>query len=140
MILYRATNRPESYAAGSCFSPDEETAEAYLDNPGFGGAEVIAVEVDPEKEAVLSLVDGRRGGYPYGRQARYAWNVLAEAIGEDEVEFLKENAQSLIHNAIDSAKIVGRLREANFEWVVYEDTFPAGAVTWVYLGEPVELE
>lgn len=123
-------------APGACFSTDEETAEAYTDNPGYGGSEIIQVDVEVDPDTVLSLLDGR--SLSSGRQARDAWSRLAEAVDQDEDE-LRADSEQVIHAAIDRASIRKRLANAGFEWVVYEDTFPPEAITWTYLGAAVRL-
>lgn len=132
VTLYRATDRTDSYASGCCFSADPDVAAAYTDNPGFGGATVIEVTVDVDRGEVLRLVDSD------GRKGRDAWSRLADALGADESE-IREECQQLIEQAIDSRRNRATLAAAGYQWVVYEDTYPVGAVTWVYLGEPVAL-
>lgn len=138
--MFRATDRTESFASGACFSPEREVAEAYTDDPGFGGSKIVAIEVDVDRDAVLGLLDGR--SLVAGRQARDAWERLAEALGveEDDVRELRADAENLIHNAVNSPRNRRKLFTAGFEWVVYEDTFPAGAVTWTYLGPLMAIE
>lgn len=144
VTLYRATDRVDSYGSGACFAADEEDAESYLDNPGFGGAELLEVEVRVDLDRVLSLVDGRRDGIPYGRQDRYAWQDLAEALDLDKhdqevIRDLKEEGESYLHGIVDSRKRRAQLHAAGYDWVVYQDSYPDDAVTWTYLGEPVKL-
>lgn len=136
VTLYKATDRTDSFGSGAAFAADEEDAEAYLDNPGYGGSDLIEVEIEINSDEVLSLVDGRRGGAPYGRKARDAWERLGDALNLDEEELveLKEDNQKLIEQAIDRKMIRSQLADAGYLWVVYEDTFPNGAVTWIYVG------
>jgi len=144
VTLYRATDRIDSYGSGACFAADEDVAEEYLDNPGFGGSTLLSIEVPVDPDRVLSLVDGRRNGVPYGHQARSAWSNLAEALGldaddEDVVHALREEGAHYIHGIIDSPRRRDELHEAGYDWVVYEDSFPESAVTWAYLGEDIDL-
>lgn len=150
VTLWRATDRVDSYASGSAFAADEEDAEAYLDNPGFGGATLLAVEVEFDPSRVLTLVGGSRDGIPYGQEARNAWRTLAEALGrankndeyenKEAVRTLIEHAEGYIHHVIDSRKNRDALNKNGYDWIVYQDSYPDGAVTWVYLGAPVALE
>jgi len=144
VTLYRATDRVDSYGSGACFAADEEDAESYLDNPGFGGATLLSVEFRVDLSRVLSLVDGRRDGLPYGRQARHAWYDLAEALGldaedQDVIDELKEEGDSYLHGIVDKQRRRAQLHAAGYDWVVLEDSYPNGAVTWTYLGERVVL-
>src|SRR5690606_20628870 len=45
VVLYRAADNPEA-ESGAHFSEREEDARAYMDNPGFGGANLYRFEVD----------------------------------------------------------------------------------------------
>ena len=73
---------------------------------------------------------------PYGRQAQDAWERLGAALnlGYEELRDLREDSQKLIEQAIDRRKIRTQLAAAGYLWVVYEDTYPRAAVTWVYVG------
>jgi hypothetical protein len=144
ITLYRAADDIGSYACGACFSPDRETAEAYLDNPGFGGDKVLTTRVDVDTERVLSLVDGYYNGLPYGRQSKRAWRDLADALGldaddNDVIEALIDEGETYVHGVIDSRKRRAQLHAAGYDWVVYQDSYPDGAITWVYLGAPVRV-
>jgi hypothetical protein len=136
VTLYKATDRTDSFGSGAAFAADEEDAEAYLDNPGYGGAELIEVEIETIPDEVLSLVNGRRNGAPHGRKARDAWERLGDALNLDDEALteLEEDNQKLIEQAIDQKKIRSQLADAGYLWVVYEDTFPDSAVTWIYVG------
>lgn len=131
VTLYRAADSSTA-ASGACFAADESDAATYLDNPGYGGASLHALTIAVESDAVLSLVDSRRNGVPHGRMATGAWTRLADAIGAD-VDALRDGNES-VERAIDGRRVRAALAAAGYEWVVYEDTFPAACVTWVYLG------
>jgi hypothetical protein len=138
-ILYRAAKTPTA-KAGACFTSDADDAAEYLDNPGYGGGTLYQVSIKVDAAEVLSLVDST------GRQHRDAWHVLAEALGiegDDEctaAQVLRGRTDGRIEDAIDGAKVRRQLASAGYVWVVYEDTFPAACVTWVYLGtEPLAL-
>lgn len=131
VTLYRAADGSAA-ASGACFAADESDAAAYLDNPGYGGASLHSLTVEVDSDAVLSLVDSRRAGVPHGRMASDAWTRLADAIGAD-IDALRDGNES-VERAIDGRRVRAALAAAGYEWVVYEDTFPAACVTWVYLG------
>lgn len=54
MRVYRAAESNDAYQ-GSSFALDFEAAKAYTSNPGFGGPDIFAVEVEG---GVLDLVEG----------------------------------------------------------------------------------
>lgn len=117
VTLYKATDRTDSFASGAAFAANEEDAEAYLDNPGYGGSELISVEVEVARDEILSLVAGQRNGVPHGHAARYAWDLLGEALGLDEegLRALRDTSGNLIEQAIDSRKIRSQLAAAERE-------------------------
>jgi hypothetical protein len=104
---------------------------------------LIVVEIEVGRDEILSLVDGRRNGAPHGREARYAWDTLGEALELDDQELqdLREDSQGLIEQAIDSRKTRTQLAANDYLWIVYEDSFPHDAVTWIYVGaETVQVQ
>lgn len=130
ITLYRAA-KTEAYGSGACFAANEEDAEEYRDNPGFGGPVLFEYEFDVDPEDVFSLVSGRRNGLPYGRKSRDAWERLSNAIEED-VKSLHDRYPQL-EQALDSRRVRKKLVDLGYEWAVYEDSFPTDAVTWVLL-------
>ncbi|GIW05144.1 MAG: hypothetical protein KatS3mg059_1764 [Thermomicrobiales bacterium] len=66
MLLWRAAHNSRIFR-GACFAARREDAEAYQDNPGFGGPRLYCVEVEPRD--VLDCT-GRDGVAPAGRRIR----------------------------------------------------------------------
>ena len=144
VVLYRASDNDTDYASGACFAADEDDAEKYLDNPGFGGEHLFSIEIDVPRERVLSLVDGKRDGIPHGRNARDAWSTVAEALGLDAEDpnvllDLIEDSETYIHGVFDSPKNRAKIHANGYDWAVYQDSWPDGMVTWVYLGPKVRV-
>lgn len=121
IILYRAGNKNEKgIKAWVAFSPEIETAEAYLDNPGFGGDTLRMVKISPLKQTIyfystasdfiklarLVGLDGERGERWYDRGSRYPW--------EENFDNLRE-----------------LLNEKGIEAIIYRDDFPEGATSIV---------
>lgn len=132
MRLWRAMWRDGYTGQWSAWAADRKTAEAYLDNPGYGGDTLYVAEVDVEDARVLDLT----GSYEIQR--------LANALYDDEEErwqaLQRWSGQGLSYayevweNNTEAAE---RLAE-RYDWVIYLDDYPSGAITWVYLGhEPL---
>lgn len=126
MRLWRAAG---SYCGRwSCWAAARTDAEAYLDNPGYGGGRLWTCEVEPEY--VLDLT----GRYP-------PWRVLAAAVMPDDDEDDRIDAsddwrmtQGSIYGVLENISAVRREVEAHYDWVVYDDDYPDGCQTWVYTG------
>jgi hypothetical protein len=111
-----------------CFSPDIETAEAYLDNPGFGGPVLVKVELPAGP-----ILDMR------GKYERDSFRILAEEIGYDDPH---DEAQRWFDAGWrypwDESK---RVRKAvleladRYDYLMYRDDYPAGATTIMPLKE-----
>jgi hypothetical protein len=114
MTLYRAADDDILTDCGS-FAETEETARMYLDNPGYGGSTLYRTVVSIDDAAVLDLVD-----------VADAPGVIAERIGAQHP------------GAIGADEYVPRvsydLRDAGVEWVRVSESYPAGTVTWIWVG------
>lgn len=124
MKLFRATNKPtdaQTVPSGSCWTSELETAEAYTDNPGFGGEHIveIRIEVEPGDVADARGDDARDIG-PIAALLGLERDTL-QANGWDSVFCVLEN----------SATARGVLRDAGYRWVRYYDDFPENADCWV---------
>lgn len=114
MILFRAANDDILTDCGS-FAESLEAARAYLDNPGFGGARLWRTEVSVDESTLLDLTEEDD-----------AVGVVAERIGKPHP------------GAIGADEYVPRvsyeLRRAGIEWVRVLESYPAGTVTWIWVG------
>ena len=112
MILWRAAN--DDYISDSAsFATDRETAEAYLDNPGYGGDTLYYADVEPSAvldltgpDAMARLLDALDSDHDYG------------AIGVDEL----------------APRLADRLCQAGYQWVLVRESYPADTTTWIYVG------
>jgi len=115
--LYRAAD-DDTWSDCASFATSLETARLYLDNAGFGGSRLwkTTVVVDDAKVLDLSSLDDE-----------HAIDALREATGHQPP------------GATSPDQLVPRwsydLREAGYEWVLVNETYPAGTVTWVYVGD-----
>ncbi|GIV50958.1 MAG: hypothetical protein KatS3mg038_1479 [Candidatus Kapaibacterium sp.] len=69
MHLWRAAHNSRIFR-GACFAQDRRDAEAYLDNPGFGGPRLFCVEVQPTRRPRLHRPRWRCAGWPPHTSAR----------------------------------------------------------------------
>lgn len=126
MKLYRATETPadrDTIPAGSCWTTERGTAEAYTANPGYGGEHIVEVEVDVCEGNVAEA---------RGKNCRDL-SAIAALLGVD-VWDLKDcgydSVFSVIENRPDAVEI---LREGGYDWVRYYDDFPEDADSWARL-------
>ena len=113
--LYRAAN--DGYASqGSSFAETIETAQAYLNNPGFGGASLWRFDVATPANQVLDL-----RGKSTSEVATFLGEEDPGAIGVEE--WLPRSPA-----ACDAA------REKGYLWAQVDESFPEGTTTWIYLG------
>lgn len=125
--LYRATNRKsdaKKIPSGSCWTPDYAVAVEYTRNPGFGGKHIVEIDIEPEY--VLDLRFGRQ--HWETEPLRQAKELVAEIIGIEPSEI----CAGYIHEIIDDPTIREKLSK-HYDWVIYYDSFPDGAETWVRL-------
>lgn len=141
MIIYRAADSGE-LAEGQCFARDSDDAREYLDNPGYGGARLWALEAG---ETSVVEIDG--------------WTDLAAALIEAAAELDEDELDELDPPhwmCDDAADLSWRLREygaypyelveglawvaellaTRWAWAEYEDTYPAGCMTLMALRAP----
>ena len=127
MIIYRAGDANENgVKPWASFTPDEDTAKSYTDNPGFGGDHLRSLRVDAGN--VLDLTGSR------------AFEKLASALGYD-----RETAQEWRDNGWnypweESSKIKRALEDSEYDAVKYTDDFPAGATTIVFTRQPQQVD
>ncbi len=101
------------------FASDREDAEAYLDNPGYGGRKLFRARVEVDRERVLSLF---YEDDPIRILSKRFHQPHPGAIGPEEWIPMRPDLQAAIH-------------DAGFDWVIVKDSFPEGAETWIWLGE-----
>ncbi|HEY3498030.1 MAG TPA: hypothetical protein VGK73_25200 [Polyangiaceae bacterium] len=114
LILFRAA---DSDSIGDCasFAETLETARAYLSNPGFGGRSLYSAECEIDDSSVLDLVDATD---PVAVIAETIGKAHPGAIGADEY----------------APRVSYEIRDAGYDWVRVSESFPAGTVTWIFVG------
>jgi len=117
LVLWRAAIDDYVPDAAS-FARDRADAEAYLDNPSFGGGSLFRARVETKAERVLNLYDERR-----------PVEFLVEQLG------LRHPGALGVEEWIPGDPTVQEaLAAAGYDWVVVRDSFPPGAETWMWIG------
>jgi hypothetical protein len=112
MILWRAAN-DDHISDSASFAETRETAEAYLDNPGFGGDTLYYTEVEIDDYLDLTGSD--------------AMELLLEAIDSDH-SYGAIGVDELV------PRVAGKLADAGIQWVKVNESFPSETTTWIYVG------
>lgn len=126
-VLYRAhgdREKKDRMHAMSSWSPQKWVAEAYTDNPGFGGPHIRAVRADTSNTLDLGdihSIDGKE--------------KLAEALGyEDPEEVAMDwHDSGYRYPWEEDSSVRKKLRASGYEFISYEDDYPDGAITYVPL-------
>lgn len=120
--LYRAC---EGYVGQwSCWTPDRSVAEAYRDNPGYGGSQIAKATAEGR------VLDIR------GQDAR---QQLAEASAEhleaDPVDLAQDwtaSGYGWCYEVWENSRAVRDMLAEHYDWVCHtEETYPEGAETWI---------
>jgi len=117
VTLYRAANTPAMNLDSTSFARSKECAEAYRDNPPFGGSHLYKVTLDVDDREILDLtydVPSWLAAHMDVGAATTDWLITAAA---------QERAQQ---------KILAR----GYRWVKVRDTYPVDCETWVLLTNP----
>ena len=113
MRVYRAAN-DDFLMQGFSFAEIREDAEAYLDNPNFGGSAIYVCDI-PSDHSILDITDD-------------PWNRLSELAGR---EIDPSCGAGMVSQAIQFVPhILDTIAEAGYDWVRYVDDFPPGCVTY----------
>lgn len=118
MTLYRAAT-DDYLDIGYSFAETRETAESYLDNPGFGGGSIYSIEIDDDP---LDLT-----GMTAADVADLLGMTDPGAIGLDE--WLPRTS-----DALDAIRELGHL------WAIVDESYPAGTRTWIWCGTGLDDE
>lgn len=119
--LFRAA-KDDYVGDQTSFAPDRETAEAYLDNPSFGGPELFETEVEILDSQILDIFDE-------DDQVK----ALREALG------FEDQGAITIDAYLAQPKVADALKEQGISWVRLKDNFPEDAETFTFLsGGPAD--
>jgi len=113
--LYRAAS-DDNVSVGYSFAARRSHAEAYLDNPGFGGPTLYRCEV--EIDGLIDLTES-------------PWETLSEALGSEV-----DPSRHQFHfpsTVTASDKIPEKLAALGYRWAKIIDDYPEGCVTYVPL-------
>lgn len=119
--LWRAAN--DDYVdTGYSFAERRSIAEAYLDNPGFGGANIYRARCEIIEDQVLDLTDSSVDDV-----VRLFDIQHPGAIGLDE--WLPR-----------TPRVLDGLREKGNLWVIVAESFPPNTTTWIWVGTGADDE
>lgn len=121
MMLYRAANDSYTNSDTTAFATDRTSAEAYLDNPGFGGAKVYAIDAEIDESTVLDTTTGDALPEWLVEVLPNSWDCLGAAIGM-------------------LGRVSSALAENGIKWVRLVDSFPAGSITMLLIGSDDTIE
>ncbi len=116
MRIWRAA-KDDIIVDTASFSEERSAAEAYLDNPGYGGPTLYYADVEPE--AVLDLTE-----------ATDAIVMIMEIAG------LSHPGAIGVDEWIP--RIAAELHEAGYDWVRHTESYPAGTITWTWIGDSAD--
>ena len=115
--LWRAA--PDELAfQGTSFAETRETAELYLANPGFGGANLYRVRVAPNEGNAVDLT---------GWSAR---ELAARLMGWPD-----PGAVEIDEWLPQQPEVLDALAAGGIEWALVSESYPAETVTWIWTGE-----
>jgi hypothetical protein len=100
------------------FARNRADAEAYLDNPSFGGGVLFRTRVETDVGRVLNLYDERLPAA-----------FLAAQFGLRHPGALGVEEWIPMDPAVQEA-----LAAAGYDWVIVRDSFPPEAETWLWIG------
>lgn len=119
--LFRAA-KDDYVDTGYSFATSRETAEAYLDNPGFGGDTVYRARITYEESELVDLT-----GVSVGELAQALGMGHPGAIGVDE--WIPR-----------TPKVLDALRDMGFLWALVLESFPEETTTWIWCGTGADDE
>jgi hypothetical protein len=132
VTLYRAASRPLA-RKGTHFSPSQDVAIAYQNNPGFGGSSLYRYEVSDDYHLDLYKTATRRGN---PEALRFLAETLFEPLKVDaQLRDWKDAGYQFVFQVLENERSIARRLAEDYDWVSYLDDFPAGAETWRYLGD-----
>jgi hypothetical protein len=119
MILWRAAHDESLPADCASFAEERAAAEAYQNNPGYGGPRLFWCEVAVDADRVLDLVEADDA---IGALEEASGVGLSRAIGADELVHL----------------VAGNLQDAGYQWVRVRESYPRDSITWVWVGSGLD--
>ena len=123
--LYRAAD--DDYLSDcASFAADQSDAEAYLENPGFGGVTLWQTTVDVAVDQVLDIRSDRDDDQVA---------AILDAIGSD-----REPCGATVDAILAEPRTVEALVAEGYRWVRLTDSYPEDCETWTWLGAGDEPE
>lgn len=112
--LYRAAQSTDINSDTTSFARRASDARAYLDNPGFGGAQVYRAALSIDDACILDIRDEVPG-----------WlQEIIDGMGAVTQDYAITRGTSDMMEA---------LRAHGVRWVILTDTYPDDCETWVHI-------
>lgn len=157
--LYRAADKPTSFI-GAHYGDKRDTAEAYLDNPGFGGtklykthvhmvspvevgegvrrlalAYVRAVDEETRADLVRELEPWHISeGWEYGDPP---WEPGDDELAQEQELEWRGGGLLQANTVMENRPEVVEALASEHDWISFADDFPEYATTWRHLSGPL---
>jgi hypothetical protein len=121
--LYRATNRrsdAKSIPVDTCWTDDRRVAEAYQDNPGFGGRHIVVIEAELGECA------------DWTDEAGGTRQMIRDLMGDSDeaYEMIGIWGGYQPFQALENSPRLTRIVRKNYDWIKYSDDYPEGATAY----------
>ena len=130
--IYRACSG--YVGAWSCWSPDRETAEAYLDNPGMGGPTLVEATIGTDYILDLRGQSDSSARRELASEILRAWNRLRDR--QDAIEDLLEawDNCAYLYEIWERCEYTREILPTLYDAIVHDaETYPERATTVVRL-------
>ena len=138
MIVYRSSDdfpSVEDEIDGTCWARNKETAEAYMDNPPYGGSRLFTAKL---KGTILDFINPERG--IKNKLLKIFARSKIKRMDEDEIEEAIQYPLELIEGNTgrkypyglweECQKVREYLQSEGYSAIMYMDDFPEGAVVY----------
>ena len=132
--IYRACSG--YVGAWSCWSPDRETAEAYLDNPGMGGPELIEATIGTDYVLDLRGQSDNSARFELASEIRGAWNRLRDRHDSAEDIVYEWSDCAYLYEIWERCQYTREILPTLYDVIIHDaETYPERATTVVRLAD-----
>ncbi len=130
--IYRACSG--YVGAWSCWSPDRETAEAYLDNPGMGGPTLVEATIGTDYVLDLRGQRDNSARFELAREIRAAWNRLRDRQDSAEDIVYEWSDCAYLYEIWEQCEYTREILPTLYDVIIHDaETYPEYATTVVRL-------
>lgn len=159
ITLWRASDSPGEVRSGGHFTEERDHAEAYLNNPGYGGKHLASYRVRYSNDKVArtddlqdlaeiyvgALSDEEREDvlwdlapdfeyiedFDERREEQRKW-MESPDFGDIQQKW-KDQGLDWVHDVLENDPSVEEAIEEKYDWIVFPDSYPEDATTWKLL-------